>query len=567
MRTAALCLAMLLMIPVALSTLAAQSIYVSIHVSRYGDTVLLNLSAALQRTVGKELSSWSSRTVLKLVTTYLSKERELVANLSLNASSMRSTATTPALTPSAVRGEVVTRSLGNASFNRFSVVGTVNVSRGARSGSLKLRILGYERFSEAHVLRLSVNGAIYVDQSLIPANQRREILSQLAMLSTLGPSLVNEMLRHYNITWLRFEKLRVSVSSNESVLTVSFRVLALINATRFLEWVSTHRGAMRVSMPIGVAPSTSSMPKLLSLWAQAIVLNVSHRSLYVAKFEIEPGATRLSVVGTVSMRGDVEKYFRTLSQLVLGFSTVPNASATGLSEVRKYLSEIVILPYNTSVYLSTEKSSGELSAILRVQNLRLGHAYLEGEKAVERLGKLLGSMIEGLRDACRSLGLKAKISVSSSGVPLSSDPRIANAFEKVFRDALTQTHRITAPSPGIETGTSETVVTVVRTVTVPPAPPSSLPPTTPLVTWGGGTTVSTVVKFFTTTLLRKVTVTSVLTTTKSVTVTKTLVRTTTFTSLSTVTKTVGNYGLYAALLVIGIAVGIGIGILVKRKPS
>jgi len=552
MRILALGLATVLVLSAFLAaSVNALEVYLNIHASRYGDSVLLNISTALQRTLPHEGShTIQLNTVINVNSLYLEKSRELIVNTSVSSIATHASARVyQSMQLRKLNAELHLYAEGDRSSGVIHLEGFVNASGSGVRGTIRVFLYSVRKLVKDNVSRIVVHGEIVVDKSLIPSAQRRFIASQLAMLSILGPSVVNRILKENNVTWIKFEKLNISVSEDVEHLVLKLYGVALLNSSKLLSWLLRNQPSSgRFSTTLGAPSPTPSIPfgrrSLAELVVQLPLLNIEYRCNYT--IEIHSALQKYfntSIKGVTVLRGDVEKYFRLLSRFFSrsAFASM-NASQSIVSEVRKYLSELVILPYNTSAYISISRTSNRETILLQVRDLRIGHAYLRGSEAVSRIGRILASILRGFERACIDRGFSVMASVSGVSVELKPDPHMSKVFETLFKEITWGGYGV----PWTKTGASSTTFATQLPFTVASTP-------------------STLVKYVTRTLVKELTVTSTTTATltKSVTVTKTV--TTTTVSVTTTTKVVQNAGLCVAMVVVGLAVGLGVGLFVRRR--
>ena len=378
----------------------------------------------------------------------------------------------------------------------------------------------------------------------------------------MSPMFVNSMLAKYNITWIKVKNAEINVSSSDKFVNVSFAVTMLMNLEEYFEWLKNISSKARGAGP-AFTPSVVSLEKYLEALAK---VNVTSSSIAKLRVKIVSGQfTEMVIDAFTNISGDVEKLFRLESEYL--YSMI--GKYLNQSKALQYLTELVVLPYNTSIRIGAAGGGGKLYLFAAVDKLRLGHRYLKGDKAVQRVIEIVSSFLSALKVASAKLGIPIEVRVSTKGVELKPNPEMVNVFattlERQLPKLIAKT-TITPPPPTVTTS----VITTVTTTTVPvhtsttSAVVSAIPTTTITITlFKQLTTSTTITSYITTTLLKTLTKTLTTTVTATSYVTKTSVSTVTSTLTTTVIQT--NYGLAIGLLIVGIAVGIGVGFVIRRK--
>jgi len=553
-------LAIAIAVAVALSPLAlAQSPALSLSVSmkRYDDSVLLDIHLSYVNTSAK--MTWQALKMEARARTTVIHNRSLYTTFFVAMDQVLSSS--PPFKALNVFHLVVHSRSPNATSYIFTVKGYMHSESSQASGNATIDLSGYTTLRNLKYF-INLRGTVTIEKSLIPPDQRKEFVGNLKLMSAmLSPTFVNAMLARNNITWIEVKELKVDVSENSTHITIPFSVSAVLDIESYAKWLKSAK--LAVSTPVAPAPTTPriSPEALIELVKEVSKLNVSSVTSAQIDVKIVPGyLVSMRVRGSSNVSGDIEGYYRYMAKYV----TSMLLSSVNTSSVAKYLSELVILPYNTSLQLSLSGAKGSgVMVSLDVQDLRIGHAYLTGSKAVDRIATILSSMISGLKIACTELKLPIMIKYSTEGVTFSPSPAMAQDFAKAFERALLSlkprvTPTVTPPPPPLVTTTTTTA-----TITFTPA--SSTTTVSP-VTILKEVTVS-VTSYVTKTVPTTVTSVSRTTITKTITATSTVTKTVTVTTTSVEVKKVQvtNYGLAVGLLILGLAVGGGIAFVAARR--
>ncbi len=553
-----------IVVPIALAQSAPVAIRIELR--RYGDSLLL--SAHLSYTNKSAVTSSSMSAVkgeISIFTRYV--KNYLYTHFHFALGMIPSEAPPGGPGPIIKMLFTVYSEKPNASTTTFKLVGNVTMtalSENQANGTALTKIEGWTKIF-GNATKLSVRGFVAIELSLIPPDQREQFVRNLEMLSAmLNPMFVNAMLEKYNVTWVKVEDIRVDVSKGAKFVNISFSVLAVANMSEYLEWLKSAY-AKSVLLPGMPKPVTMNVESLASFYKALQQINVTSKTVAVARIEIVPGkAITMLVESDTHAKGDIEKLFRVYSSYLIDALTPPS-----LSNVKKYLSQLVVLPYNTSVSIAFASSEEIGQAMtISVNGLRIGHRYLKGDEGFEKVLEIVSSAISGLKMAAKKLGVKIPIVVKTYGLELKPSPQIATDFAKAFEKALSKAVAtwvtVAPPPPTVSVTTTSVTVTVPYTIS---AKPTAVTSVVYVFTAKTATVISTVTKLVTTTI------TSVSTAMKTVTsvvtsyVTKTVTTTvpTTVTSVSTTTVTRTEYGLAIGLLILGLAVGFGISLAVRRR--
>ncbi|NPA96012.1 MAG: hypothetical protein GXO32_00235 [Crenarchaeota archaeon] len=556
-------LATLLVVPIvvvlALSPLAlaaSPALTLKLVMKRYDNSVLMDLYLNYINASARVLSH--GLRVDAEVTTEVVHNSTMIARYRVSV--VQFLASSPPF-EAANKFHIVVRSRSpNATTSLITVSGVMTTFSQQASGNVSFYAKGSLKLTRSLVYLVSFRGLVAIQKSAIPKDQRKEFLNNLEMVSALlSPAFVNAMLDRANITWIKVRGLSVDVGQNSSYINLRYSVTAAISILGYAQWIKSSRVSAQTPLGPLARVARASPEAIVDLARELLKLNITRSSYATIDARIVPGyLISVSIVGNVSARGNITGYYRFYAKYASSM-LLRNVNS---STVSRYLSELVILPYNTTMKLAMRESRGSgLEVSLGIINLRVGHAYLKGEEGVERVATILSSMISGLKIACAKLGLPASISYSTQGVSFSPNPSIAQAFAKAFIRALS---RVRPP-------TIATTVTITRSH----SPPPPLVQTTTSIAPQQTTTLPASSTPSLTTVLKEITVSIRSYITKTVVSRETLTRTVTTTYTSTITVTiphtvikevkVASYGLAIALLIVGLAVGGGVAYALARR--
>lgn len=411
-----------------------------------------------------------------------------------------------------------------------NVVGDVNTINGSISINIGVNLAIEE------VSTLSVSGYIDVDKNLIPRDAVQQISATLAMLN---PYVVNYQLAQQGVTWLNVSKLRIEFVD----IGTDYR-LSIAEAVLKLDLIGF---AVSSDLDLGRVSDVIAMFK---------EIEGKCRAEYSYDMHQENKALRLlsstNIVLDMSYR-DLEKFYRELqgelSKPYLSLLLDPRYS----SEV-SHLLEVVLLPSSASAKIEVVSTGSEVYALANIRNIRLGHARLRGDEAVERVTSIVLSLIEVVKRYGFSIHVSSEVEVDYNQVEklARSNTRIVEGvrtgewLSPTFRGLLVDFGAILAPiryiTKEIPTGYNYTETYTATPSTTTVAPYETIPVSTVVTT----TVLSTVYRI----VYQTMTTTLVLT--------------------STATTYVAQQNVFLAIipLVSGFALGIALGyLLLKRKSA
>ncbi len=356
-----------------------------------------------------------------------------------------------------------------------------------------------------------------------------DALSRLSLMEMmLTPQLINAQLAKQNVTWIKFEKVKLSHEEKEDRI--------IFSAT--------------AAMELNYSDMVSKLGfKNLSALQELIEVQKSLNQSGVLDFELEtaPRHTAFVVAVNAELRGDIEKYFRVQGEYLARVYTSA-APPDVLKDLKPWL-ELVPLPSNTSLRFSViaDRATNETHVELRLVGLRIGHLYLRGDEATKRVAELLVTMLE----AAKLNGLPIEYRCSVPGVEPIKE--LLPAAEKVVTAAihgeikskyLKRLPFVPPPPPVVSpTPTTSATMVIVKTATHTVSKETTV------------TLVKTVTKLMSTTMMKTVVKTLVKTVTETLTKQRTIVTTVTITTTVQQTSTTP-IAIGLAIAAIGVAIAV-----------
>ncbi len=524
LRSAMLSLIVLSIMALGVAAALAQQPTIRISISPAKDGVLVNATASY---VSKPSTGTVSPGAFSIVfrSNYLEKEGKLKLDLA-----MKFYAETPS--ESSVQ-KVKVRLKG--SFESAGGKGSADL-RGSivtENGTAILFVtLNNELRDDVMIMDIDANAT--VDKSLIPP----DALSQLSLVEMmLTPQLLNAQLAKQNVTWLKFEKVKLTHEEKEDKIIFKATAVMELNYSDMVTKLGLEN---------------------LTALRELIEIQKSIKQSGTLDFELmtAPRYTAFAIVVNAELQGDIEKYFRLQGEYIARVYT--SATPPEVAEDLKPWLELVPLPGNTTLelYMTASSITNEYKVGLRLVGLRIGHLYLRGDEATKRVAELLVTMLE----AAKLSGLPVEYTCSVPGV------------EPIKELLPTAKKVVTAALHG---EIKSKYIKGLPFVPPPPPPPAVSPtPTTTAIAITVKPTTQTTPKAATVTLTETVTKMMRITLTKTVvqtlvkTVIETLTKQMTIVSTSTITTTTTVQQVSMTPIAVGLAIaviGIAVAILGRRR--